>query len=119
MRRRLTDVLIDIETELKAIRKTQQLILGKFNNQIKSEVINLQLDLPDHLRKTYFALKNLGGSASASLVSSLTTRQRAVESSYLNQLVLLGQVEKRKEDRITLFTLKNNGEPNQNLKSST
>ena len=106
----MTDVLEDINSELRSIRQTQQLILGKFNNQIKSEVINLQLDLPDHLRKTYLALKNLDGPASASVVSSLTQRQRAVESSYLNQLVLIGQVEKRKEGRASLFTLKNNGE---------
>ena len=110
MNRSWVDILEEIKTEIRHIRETQQLILGKFNSHINSKILNLELDLPDHLRLTYVALRNLGGKSSASVVSSLTQRQRAVESSYLNQLVLLGQVEKSKEGRMSLFTLKNNGE---------
>lgn len=61
--------------------------------------------LPDHLRKSYLALLDLGA-ASASEVSAITHRARAVESSYLNQLILLGHLRKWRDGRIAMFALR-------------
>lgn len=65
------------------------------------EVIPM-LTLPDHLRKTFFAMYRMG-KATASEVSNITKRARAVESGYLNQLVLMGYAVKAKDGRKTIF----------------
>jgi hypothetical protein len=56
------------------------------------------LELPKHLQVTILALFKLG-SSSAVAVSVVTGKARAVESSYLNQLVTLKLV--CKEQRVT------------------
>jgi len=61
------------------------------------------LELPDHLRKTFIALTTYGR-ATASEITKLTDRARAVESGYLNQLVLLGYAEKHNDGRKKVFT---------------
>lgn len=60
------------------------------------------LSLPDHLRKTYMVVFSKG-ECSAILVSNLTGRCRAIESSYLNQLVCMGWLSKRRVSKTTNF----------------
>ncbi|MFQ6064781.1 MAG: transcriptional regulator [Candidatus Bathyarchaeia archaeon] len=60
------------------------------------------LSLPDHLRKTAVTLCKLG-EATAEEVAEQTKRARAVESSYLNQLVLMGYLKKERQGRKAYF----------------
>lgn len=60
------------------------------------------LSLPDHLRKTAVTLCKLG-EATAEEVAEQTERARAVESSYLNQLVMMGYLKKERRGRKAYF----------------
>lgn len=60
------------------------------------------LSLPDHLRKTAVTLCKLG-QATADEVAEQTKRARAVESGYLNQLMLMGYVKKERRGRKAYF----------------
>jgi len=60
------------------------------------------LSMPDHLRKTAMALCRLGR-ATAQEVAEQTHRARAVESSYLNQLVIMGHLKKERMGRKAYF----------------
>lgn len=60
------------------------------------------LSMPDHLRKTAMTLCRLGR-ATADQVSEQTKRARAVESAYLNQLVLMGYLKKERKGRKAYF----------------
>lgn len=71
----------------------------------QSETLVSLLALPDHLRKSLIALE-LEGVASADTVAKHTCRARAVESGYLNSLVLMGLVEKQRDHRRVLFRLR-------------
>jgi trehalose-phosphatase len=72
--------------------------------------------LPDHLRKTYMAVASKGN-CSATEVSNLTGRCRAVESNYLNQLVRTGLLMKQRSSKEILFLVSNH-EENKNGKLS-
>jgi predicted transcriptional regulator len=69
------------------------------------------LSLPDHLRKTAVTLCKLDH-ATAEEVADQTKRARAVESGYLNQLVLMGYVKKERRGRKAYFYVER--EENQN-----
>jgi len=60
------------------------------------------LSLPDHLRKTAVTLCKLE-KATANEVAEQTKRARAVESGYLNQLVVMGYMKKEREGRKAYF----------------
>ena len=60
------------------------------------------LSLPDHLRKTAVTLCKLD-QATADEIAGQTRRARAVESGYLNQLVLMGYVKKERRGRKAFF----------------
>jgi len=60
------------------------------------------LSLPDHLRKSALALSTLR-EATATDLSRETGRVRAVESDYLNQLVSMGLVKKKRKGRDVYF----------------
>jgi predicted transcriptional regulator len=60
------------------------------------------LSLPDHLRKSALALSTLQ-EATATDLSKETGRVRAVESDYLNQLVSMGLVKKKRKGRDVYF----------------
>lgn len=60
------------------------------------------LSLPDHLRKTAITLCKLE-KATANEVSEQTKRARAVESGYLNQLVIMGYIKKERQGRKAYF----------------
>ncbi len=60
------------------------------------------LSMPDHLRKTAMTICRRGR-ATAEEISETTTRARAVESAYLNQLVIMGYVKKERKGRKAYF----------------
>ncbi len=68
------------------------------------------LSMPDHLRKTAMAVCRLGRTT-AEDISQQTHRARAVESAYLNQLVLMGYLKKERNGRKAYFFIdRTNGE---------
>ena len=58
--------------------------------------------LPDNLRKTYVTAAS-EGKCNATTVSNLTGRSRAIESSYLNQLVRMGWLTKYRNSKTIQF----------------
>jgi hypothetical protein len=60
------------------------------------------LSMPDHLRKTAMTICR-SGRATAEEISQQTRRARAVESSYLNQLVIMGHLKKERKGRKAYF----------------
>jgi hypothetical protein len=60
------------------------------------------LSIPDHLRKSALALSSLG-EGTATHLSKETGRVRAVESDYLNQLVSMGLIKKKRKGRDVYF----------------
>ena len=65
------------------------------------DVITL-LNMPDHLRKTAIAICR-SGRATAEEIANQTNRARAMESSYLNQLVIMGYLKKQRKGKKTCF----------------
>ena len=62
------------------------------------------LEFPKHLQTTLVTLLKLG-LASASEVSESTGKARAVESAYLNQLVIMKVARKERKGRKAFFTV--------------
>ena len=60
------------------------------------------LSMPDHLRKTAMTVCRLGR-ATADEISQQTSRARAVESAYLNQLVIMSYLKKERKGRKAYF----------------
>jgi len=60
------------------------------------------LSMPDHLRKTAMTVCRLGR-ATADEIAQQTHRARAVESAYLNQLVIMGYLKKERKGRKAYF----------------
>jgi hypothetical protein len=60
------------------------------------------LAMPDHLRKTAMTICR-SGRATAEEISQQTNRARAVESAYLNQLVIMGYLKKERKGRKAYF----------------
>ena len=60
------------------------------------------LSMPDHLRKTAMTICRCGR-ATAEEIALQTTRARAVESAYLNQLVIMGHLKKERNGRKAYF----------------
>jgi DNA-binding transcriptional ArsR family regulator len=86
---------------LKTVQTNQHLTVKEF------EVLDVMtlLTLPDHLRKTAMILIRLG-QATAGEIAEESGRARAVESGYLNQLVVMGYVTKQRRGRDVYFTIK-------------
>jgi hypothetical protein len=64
------------------------------------------LSMPDHLRKTAMAICRCGR-ATADEIAGQTNRARAVESAYLNQLVLMSYLKKERKGRKAYFFVDN------------
>lgn len=97
------------------IKKISEEILEKYAENIEGLYVSFEgtrsqdfgqalLALPDHQRKTFETMMKLK-EATAEQVASETKRARAVESAYLNQLVQMGYLEKRRKGRIAYFYL--------------
>ncbi len=70
-------------------------------NDAPLDVMTL-LSMPDHLRKTAMTLCRMGR-ATADEIALQTHRARAVESAYLNQLVIMGYLKKERKGRKAYF----------------
>lgn len=66
---------------------------------------SILLDFPDHLRVTVRILLELG-MATAEEVCKKTNRSRSLESSYLNQLTIMGYVEKERKGQLVYYKIK-------------
>jgi len=86
------DVLIEIQKH------------GQKESQDLPDVLDVMtlLSLPDHLRKTAITISRLE-QATAEEVAEQTKRARAVESGYLNQLVMMGYLKKERRGRKAYF----------------
>ena len=60
------------------------------------------LSMPDHLRKTAMSICKCRR-ATAEEIAGQTSRARAVESAYLNQLVIMGYLKKERKGRKAYF----------------
>lgn len=107
--RKSTQVLQKIKESLDQLNKKIEVIIeiqkhGSKETETIPDVLDVMtlLSLPDHLRKTAMTLCKLGR-ATATEVSKKTGRARAVESGYLNQLVLMGYLKKKREGRKAYF----------------
>jgi predicted transcriptional regulator len=67
------------------------------------------LSMPDHLRKTAMTICR-NGRATAEEIAEQTNRARAVESAYLNQLVIMGYLKKERKGRKAYFYLERDGQ---------
>ena len=67
------------------------------------------LSMPDHLRKTAMTICR-SGRATAEDISQQTNRARAVESAYLNQLVIMGYLKKERKGRKAYFYAERDGQ---------
>lgn len=111
----LVDLLKRMNRHMEAISKKLDKLIevqrssgGQLTRSTMSLPENLPLDvttllsLPDHLRKSALGLATLG-EATATDLSKETGRVRAVESDYLNQLVSMGLIKKKRKGRDVYF----------------
>jgi len=104
----MEDLRSDIRRQTALLLRLLQYFERTVNvEQLSQERRILLSMLPSHLLRTYFALETLK-EASASQVSEITKRARAVESSYLNQLVRMGIIDSEKRGSFKVFMLKSN-----------
>lgn len=89
------EVMIEIQRN-SGTRKDNQML-----QDTSLDVMTL-LNMPDHLRKTAMTICR-NGRATAEEISEQTTRARAVESAYLNQLVIMGYLKKERKGRKAYF----------------
>lgn len=89
------EVIIEIQKTVKG-RKDSPLL-----PDASLDLITL-LNMPDHLRKTAMTICR-NGRATAEEISGQTSRARAVESAYLNQLVIMGYLKKERKGRKAYF----------------
>jgi len=95
---RIFQELIDIRHRLDDIERM-------FSNQRPQPIHiseSMLLSLPDNLRKTYLIVTS-EGECNATQVSGLSGRSRAIESSYLNQLVRMGWLTKHRSSKTLQF----------------
>jgi predicted transcriptional regulator len=103
-------VLEKIKESLDRLNEKMEIIIelqkhGQKESPIPPDVpldVMTLLSMPDHLRKTAIAVCRLGR-ATAEEVAQQTKRARAVESAYLNQLVMMGYLKKERKGRKAYF----------------
>ena len=109
------NILEKIEESLEKLNDKMEIMIeiqknGNGNNSQKTalslpdaslDVMTL-LSMPDHLRKTAMTICRCSR-ATAEEIAAQTTRARAVESAYLNQLVIMGYLKKERKGRKAYF----------------
>jgi ArsR family transcriptional regulator, lead/cadmium/zinc/bismuth-responsive transcriptional repressor len=109
------NILEKIEESLEKLNDKMEIMIeiqknGTCNNNQKTalslpdaslDVMTL-LSMPDHLRKTAMTICRCSR-ATAEEIAAQTTRARAVESAYLNQLVIMGYLKKERKGRKAYF----------------
>jgi predicted transcriptional regulator len=108
------ETLDEIKAKLEQMNKKLDVLLNSQEESQKEILHNIPetldldplLSLPDHLRKTFVTVTSFK-EATAAEVGEQTKRTRALESSYLNQLVMSGYLKKERIGRKVYFcTLK-------------
>ena len=89
------EVMIEIQKNGNGKKETQMV------PDASLDVMTL-LNMPDHLRKTAMTICR-NGRATAEEIADQTSRARAVESAYLNQLVIMGYLKKERKGRKAYF----------------
>lgn len=103
------EILYQIYSKLDEIgNKLDNLTLANKPNvdeyeDVAPDIMSL-LQLPDNLRQTALTLYKLG-EATAEEVADITTKQRAVESAYLNDLTKMGYIHKKRVGRMIHFCI--------------
>ena len=107
---KIADSLIQLNEKVDVLIELQKHSRGGIVNESVTDVLDVMtlLSLPDHLRKTAITLCNLG-QATAEEIDEQTKRARAVESGYLNQLVLMGYLKKERRGRKAYFYVEKEG----------
>lgn len=102
----IKNTLESIVQELTILRKQNKVTL-KPQLEMKPTGMSFMelLELPDNLRKTVLVVSQLG-EATADEVAGKTGRVRNVESHYLNTLVHMDHLEKKRKGRKVYFTVK-------------
>lgn len=105
----------EIELTFKQIRKDIEDIVTTLKTEsAKSEGRSFKpsilLNFPDHLRKTVRVLLDMG-MGTAKDISDETKRSRSLESTYLNQLVTMGYVEKERKGQMVYYKIKFTNNP--------
>ena len=124
MNKKPLSVLERIEESLEKLNEKMEVMIelqknGSFGDQKTAvslpetslDVMTL-LSMPDHLRKTAMTICRCGR-ATAEEIAEQTSRARAVESSYLNQLVIMRYLKKERKGRKAYFYVERQieGEP--------
>lgn len=111
--KRPLNILEKIEESLERLNDKMEVIIeiqktGGDNQKAAAGLPEASLDvmtllsMPDHLRKTAMAICRCTR-ATAEEISGQTSRARAVESAYLNQLVIMGYLKKTRKGRKAYF----------------
>ncbi|MCW4005594.1 MAG: transcriptional regulator [Candidatus Bathyarchaeota archaeon] len=90
-----------IEVMIELQRHDQVEVSSSLASDAPLDVMTL-LSMPDHLRKTAMTVCR-SGMATADEIAKQTSRARAVESAYLNQLVIMGYLKKERQGRKAYF----------------
>jgi hypothetical protein len=107
----IRDILARIDRSLREINAKLNILTKeqsgeKVTRTIFSETpldVETLLSLPDHLRKSAMTVSEFG-EATAQQVARKTTRTRAAESDYLNQLVTMNLLKKKRKGRDVYFS---------------
>lgn len=111
--KRPLSVLERIEETLEKLSEKMEVMMelqknGKDEQNVASTLPDTPLDvmtllsMPDHLRKTAMSICRCER-ATAEEIAKQTSRARAVESAYLNQLVFMGYLKKERKGRKAYF----------------
>lgn len=115
--KRPIQVLEKIRENLEKLNEKMEVMIEMQKNDHKDVGLPLKdapldvmtlLSMPDHLRKTAMTLCRLGR-ATADEIAQQTQRARAVESAYLNQLVIMGYLKKERDGRKAYFYVERDG----------
>ncbi|MCW4003239.1 MAG: transcriptional regulator [Candidatus Bathyarchaeota archaeon] len=108
------NVLERIEDSLEKLNEKMEIMIALQKNGVEEQKVAAPLlpdasldvmtllSMPDHLRKTAMTICRCG-KATAEEVAEQTSRARAVESAYLNQLVIMGYIKKERKGRKAYF----------------
>ena len=112
-RKKPLSILEKIEESLEKLNEKMEIMIEIQKNSNSPKVLeptlpDASLDvmtllaMPDHLRKTAMTICRCNR-ATAEEIAEQTTRARAVESAYLNQLVIMGYLKKERRGRKAYF----------------
>lgn len=103
---RIEDSLEKLNDKVEVMIELQKSVGGETKTSLALPDASLDvmtlLSMPDHLRKTAMTICR-SGRATAEEIAEQTNRARAVESAYLNQLVIMGYLKKERKGRKAYF----------------